>query len=68
MVLSVVHLKVLGEQLVVMVQIIVRGFLQKYRDCLGKKLRVDDWGSWVLVSFVGFSWDVVGGDWCEVAD
>ena len=68
MVLNVVHLKVLGEQLLVMVQIIVRVFLQKYRDCLGKKLRVDDCGSWVLVGFVGFSWDVVGADWCEVAD
>ena len=33
----VVHLRVLGGQLVVMVQIIVRVFLQKYMDFLEKK-------------------------------
>ena len=27
-------------------------------------MRVDDWGFWVFVGVVGFSWDVVGGDWC----
>ena len=32
-----VRLKVLGEQFVLMVQIIVRVFLQKYMNCLGKK-------------------------------
>ena len=29
-----------------------------------KEMRVDDWGFWVLMGDVGFSWKVVGGDWC----
>ena len=33
----VVRSKVRGEQLVLRVRIIVRVFLQKYMDCLGKK-------------------------------
>ena len=28
-----------------------------------KEMRVDDWGFWILVGVVGFSWDVVGGEW-----
>ena len=28
-----------------------------------KRNRVDDWGFWVIVGVLGFSWDVVGGDW-----
>ena len=31
-----------------------------------KEMRVDDWGFWVLVGVVEFSWDVVGGDWCGI--
>ena len=27
-------------------------------------MRVDDWGFWVLVGVAGFSWVVVGGEWC----
>ena len=54
----VVHLKVLGGQLVLMVQVIVRVFLQNYMDFLEKKMRVDEWGSeylWVLFDFLGTS-------------
>ena len=29
-----------------------------------KEMRVDEWGFWVLLGVDGFSWDVVGGDWC----
>ena len=28
-----------------------------------KEMRVDDWGFWVFLGVVAFSWDVVGGDW-----
>ena len=31
-------------------------------------MRVDDWGFRVIVGVLGFSWDVVGGDWCGVVD
>ena len=27
-------------------------------------MRVDDWGFKVFLGVVGFSWNVVGGDWC----
>ena len=27
-------------------------------------MNVDERGFWVHVGVVGFSWDVVGGDWC----
>ena len=54
--------KVRGEQLVPMVRIIVRVFLQKYIDCLGKKCvddeedheEMDDWGFWVLLALLDF--------------
>ena len=29
-----------------------------------KEMRVDDWKFWVFVGVVGFSWDVIGGNWC----
>ena len=42
----VVRSKMLGEQLVLMVRTIVRVFLQKYMDCLGKKCvwMIEDFG------------------------
>ena len=55
------RLRVLGEQLVLMVQII---FFSKSYGLYWKEMRVDDWGFWVVVGVVGFAWDVVGGDWC----
>ena len=58
----VVRLKVLGEQLVLMVQLIVRVVLLKCMGCLGKKcvLMIGDF--WVVVGITGFFWKVVGGD------
>ena len=58
----VVRSKVHGEQLVLMVQIIVRVFLQMCMGYLEKKMRFDDWGFWVVVGVIGFSWEVVGGN------
>ena len=26
-------------------------------------MRVDDWGFWIVVGVIGFSWEVVDGDW-----
>ena len=59
----VVRSKVRGEKLVPMVQIIVRVFLQRYLDCLGKKI-VLMIGVWVLVGVVGSSWEAAEWDWC----
>ena len=33
-----------------------------------KEFRVYVWAFWALVGVVGFSWDVIGGDWCGVVD
>ena len=60
----VIQTKVRGEQLVLMVQIIVRVFFQSYMDCLGKKCVLMIGGFGVFVVVVGPSWGVVGGDWC----
>ena len=40
------------------------GLSSKVYGLSWKEMRLVDWGFWVFVVFVGFSWDVVGGDWC----
>ena len=57
-----VHLGVPVAELVLMVQIIGRVVLQKCMGYLGKKFVWMFGGFWVVVGFVGFSWDDVGED------
>ena len=56
-----VHLKMLVDELVLVVLISVRIVLQKCMGCL--EMRVDGWGLFIVVGVIGFLWDVVGGGW-----